>query len=64
MLSAGTESVQVDLFTFVKTLDPSLGGVVASHNNDFKPLQPRYLQLIVFQFVLLKTVEKWLCGFY
>lgn len=26
--------------------------------------QPLYLQLIVFQFVLLKTVEKWLCGFY
>ena len=26
--------------------------------------QNRYLQLIVFQFVLLKTVEKWLCGFY
>ena len=28
------------------------------------PLPPLYLQLVVFQFVLLKTVEKWLCGFY
>ena len=31
---------------------------------DVKLVQPEYLQLIVFQFVLLKTVEKWLCGFY
>ena len=31
---------------------------------DAKLLQYWYLQLIVFQFVLLKTVEKWLCGFY
>lgn len=29
-----------------------------------KLVQSEYLQLIVFQFVLLKTVEKWLCGFY
>ena len=26
--------------------------------------QEWYLQLVVFQFVLLKTVEKWLYGFY
>ncbi len=25
---------------------------------DVKPLQPEYLQLIVYQFVLIKTVEK------
>ena len=25
--------------------------------------QEKYLQLVVFQFVLLKTVEKWLCRF-
>ena len=31
---------------------------------EVRPLQYEYLQLIVFQFVLLKTVEKWLCGFY
>jgi len=31
---------------------------------DVKLLQPEYLQLIVYQFVLIKTVEKWLSEFY
>ena len=31
---------------------------------EVRPVQLEYLQLIVFQFVLLKTVEKWFCGFY
>ena len=31
---------------------------------EVKLVQDPYLQLIVFQFVLLKTVEKWLYRFY
>lgn len=29
-----------------------------------KPLQPEYLQLVVYQFVLSRTVEKWRCKFH
>ena len=40
-------------------IEVTLPGIVM----DFRLKQVWYLQLVVFQFVVLKTVEKWLCRF-
>ena len=41
-------------------IDKTLSGMVT----EVRPVQSRYLQLTVYQFVLFKTVEKLFRGFY
>lgn len=56
--SSGTSNVHSAMFTSSKVPVPQIGGVTPSHVTADKFVQPLYLQLVVYQLIYNKTVEK------